>query len=180
MKIQMIEKVAIPSGVSCVLENGLLTCSKNGVSVSRSMLIPRTTTEIKGSEIILSCKKGNKKDYKTIKSYVAHINNLFAGLDKKAVYELEACNVHFPITMKVDSGRLLINNFLGEKNPRVAVILPGVDVQLKGAKITVTSADKDSAGQTAANIEKATKIRNRDRRIFQDGIYIVERPGRKE
>jgi len=82
--------------------------------------------------------------------------------------------------MKIDSGRLLINNFLGEKNPRVAVILPNVDVQLKGAKITVTSADKDAAGQTAANIEKATKIRNRDRRIFQDGIYIVERPGRKD
>jgi len=180
MKIALTEKVAIPSGVSCELASGMLTCSKNGVSVSRSMLIPRIVTEIKGNEIILSCVKGNKKDYKTIKSYVAHINNLFSGLDKKAVYELEACNVHFPITMKIDSGRLLINNFLGEKNPRVAVILPNVDVQLKGAKITVTSADKDAAGQTAANIEKATKIRNRDRRIFQDGIYIVERPGRKD
>lgn len=180
MKTALMEKIAIPSGISCELSNNILVGKKDGAEVRRDMKIPGIKVEIKGQEIVLSCPKGNKKDFKTIKSYIAHLRNLFDGLNKKIVYELEACNVHFPMTMKVDGKKLLINNFLGEKNPRVAAILADVDVQIKGQKITVSSSNKDAAGQTAANIEKATKIRSRDRRVFQDGIYIVERPGRRE
>ena len=32
-------------------------------------------------------------------------------------------------------------------------------------------------GQTAANIENATRVRKRDPRVFQDGIYLFERDG---
>jgi large subunit ribosomal protein L6 len=69
---------------------------------------------------------------------------------------------------------------LGEKIPRYANIISGVEINVKGQEITITSHDIEAAGQTAANIEKATKVRNRDRRIFQDGIYIVEKPGREK
>jgi large subunit ribosomal protein L6 len=82
--------------------------------------------------------------------------------------------------LKLDKNKLIISNFLGEKVSRHATILPNVDVQIKGAKITITSNDKEAAGQTAANIEKASIVRNRDRRVFQDGIYIIEKPGRAE
>ncbi len=84
------------------------------------------------------------------------------------------------MTLKIDGSRLLINNFLGEKTARIAKILPEVVIEIKGQKITITSANKDAAGQTAANVEKATKIRNRDRRVFQDGIYITEKAVRLE
>src|SRR3989344_4935855 len=88
----------------------------------------------------------------------------------------ESCNVHFPVTLKVEGNKFVITNFLGEKTPRFAKIPQGVKVEVKGQKITVSSHNKDLAGQTAANLEKATKIRSRDRRIFQDGIFLVERP----
>ncbi len=104
---------------------------------------------------------------------------MFSGLQEEFVYKLEAANVHFPMTLKVDSGFLIITNFLGEKFPRKAKILHSVDVEVKGNLITISSHDKESAGQTAANIERATKVRDRDRRVFQDGCYIVERPGGK-
>ena len=39
----------------------------------------------------------------------------------------------------------------------------------------LTGVDKEKVGNSAANIEHATRIRNRDPRVFQDGIYIVER-----
>ena len=135
--------------------------------------------KIQGSEIALECKKGNKNHYKKIKSNVTHIKNLFLGLQEKFVYHLEAVNVHFPMTIKVEGNKVTIGNFLGEKVPRHATILPNVDVEIKGQKITVSSHNRDAAGQTAANLEKAARLKGRDRRIFQDGIFITEKPGRK-
>jgi large subunit ribosomal protein L6 len=41
--------------------------------------------------------------------------------------------------------------------------------------VVLTGIDKEKVGNTAANIEHATRIRKRDPRVFQDGIYITER-----
>lgn len=176
MKMKIQEELQIPSGVQCNFNGKIFNVSKGSVSLNRKIDLPSVKIEIKGDLIVLSAMKGNKNELKYIKSTVAHIKNLFIGLDKKYTYKLEACNVHFPMTLKVDAGSLIINNFLGEKVPRKAKITSGVEVDVKGAKITVTSHDKEAAGETATNIEKATKIKNRDRRIFQDGIFIVEKP----
>jgi large subunit ribosomal protein L6 len=81
------------------------------------------------------------------------------------------------MTLKKEGDYLIVTNFLGEKTPRKSLILKGVNVEIKGKEIFVTSHDKELAGQTAANIERATKVRNRDRRVFQDGIFIVSKPG---
>ena len=67
-----------------------------------------------------------------------------------------------------------------EKKCPVAKIPAGVNIEIKDKKIIVSSDSKESAGITVSNIEKATRIRNRDRRVFQDGIYLIEKPGRKE
>jgi large subunit ribosomal protein L6 len=180
MRQKIEEKMKVAEGVSCSIANGMLVCSKAGAELARNVRLPNIVVKIQGDEIIFSCEKGNKNDLKIIRAHMAHIRNMFHGLDKKYVYQLESCNVHFPVTLKVEKDRLVINNFLGEKVPRHATILPNVIVEIKGAKITITSHDKEAAGQTAANFEKATVVKNRDRRIFQDGIYITDKPGRME
>jgi len=177
MKKQITESIAIPEGVSCEVLGNKITCKKAQVELSREIYSPKIKLSIKDSKIIVSCDKANKTEFNVIKTFLAHIKNIFEGLDKKFVYKLEACNLHFPMTLKADKNELIINNFLGEKVPRKAEIVKGVEIEVSGQKITISSHNKEAAGQTAANIEKATKIRFRDRRIFQDGIFITEKPG---
>jgi len=52
-----------------------------------------------------------------------------------------------------------------------------VTVEAKGENVTVSGIDKEKVGQTAANIERATKVKKRDIRVFQDGVYIVSKRG---
>ena len=80
---------------------------------------------------------------------------------------------HFPINVAVKGNNVEINNFLGEKLPRIARILPGVKVEIKGKDVFVRGSDKEAVGQTAANIEAQSRVSNKDRRVFQDGIFLV-------
>ena len=68
-----------------------------------------------------------------------------------------------------------IGNFLGEKKPRLARILGETKVKVSGNEVVVSGISKEDVGQTAANIEQVTKIKRFDPRIFQDGIYIVDK-----
>jgi large subunit ribosomal protein L6 len=82
---------------------------------------------------------------------------------------------HFPMTVKADGSKVTIENFLGERHPRTAKILGDTQVQIKGDEVIVSGINKEEVGQTMANIEQATKIKGRDPRVFQDGIYLVEK-----
>jgi len=176
MKTKITEQIEIPQGISCEISGKILKFKKDGNELLKKIDVPGLNVSLKDNKITLECEKGNKNDFKTIKSYVAHLKNVFTGLQSEYIYKLESCNVHFPVTIKVEGDKVAITNFLGEKTSRFAKILPGVKVEVKGQKITVSSRDKDLAGQTAANLERATRIKNRDRRIFQDGIFLTERP----
>lgn len=180
MKHQISESIEIPEGIECQYENKILKCKKNSAELSRKIDLPKIKIEIKNNSISFSSKKAGRNEAKETKSLIAHMKNLFAGLNERFTYKLEACNVHFPMNLKLDNDYLVITNFLGESTPRKAKILQNVEVKIKGHEITVSSSDLELAGQTASNIEKATKIKNRDRRVFQDGIYIVERPEKKK
>lgn len=177
MKGSLKEIIQIPSGISCEYSKGMLICRKGSDELKKKFDIPKVSFSVRGDSVVIESLKANKNQHKIIKSSVAHIKNLFDGINKKFVYRLETANVHFPMTLKLDGKVLIISNFLGEKVPRKAKILPNVNVELKGASIIVTSHDKEAAGQTAGNIEKATKVKGYDKRVFQDGIYITQKPG---
>jgi large subunit ribosomal protein L6 len=179
MKKQLDEKIALLEGITAHIKGNSLTLSGKGKTLSRAFSLPlHTSVTSEGGHLNVVCSSGNKKTWAVIRSFVAHVQNLMRGLQKEFIYELEICNVHFPMTVKVEGQQLVINNFLGEKQKRSAYILPGVSVEIKGTKVLVSSADVEAAGQTAANIEKATHVSKRDRRVFQDGIFITSKDGR--
>ena len=60
--------------------------------------------------------------------------------------------------------------------PEEQKILQGVDVKIKNkVELVVSGIDKELVGQTAANIERCATVKNRDRRVFQDGIYLLSK-----
>ena len=105
------------------------------------------------------------------------------GINSGFEYRLKAVYSHFPMTLKVDGNIMTITNLFGEKVPRSANLpwTPSeVQVRVENkVDVIVTGADREKVGQTAANIERACKIRKRDRRVFQDGIYIVSMDGER-
>jgi large subunit ribosomal protein L6 len=173
MRKEVTETIEIPEGMEAILENKILTVKKGENKLERKF----SGFEVKkeGKNIVLHYSEATKKTKKLIKTAAAHIRNMISGLGEKYVYKLQVCFVHFPISIELKQGELLIKNFLGEKVPRKAKLLAGAEVKLDKDIITITSFDKDIAGQTAANIETASRIRNRDRRVFQDGIFITQK-----
>jgi len=97
------------------------------------------------------------------------------GVTEGYSYKMKVVYSHFPIQLKITGTKLEINNFLGEKNPRFARIEEGVKVTLGNDELSIVGIDRERVGTTAASIERATKIRYRDPRVFQDGIYLTER-----
>lgn len=178
MRHVITESLALPESAQIVFENDVLTLSQSGTTLTRTIAVPATLITLKGTTLTFHAPKGNKMQFKGIKSQLAHVKNMIRGLKEKYTYKLEACNVHFPMTLKVEAGKLVITNFLGEKTPRYALLPAGVDVVIKGTTLTITSPNREQAGQAVSVIEAATKVRKRDRRVFQDGIFLTERPGR--
>ena len=177
MRSQYKLNLEIPEGVECEFSDGTLKCKKGELSSEKKLPLQRSRLKISGNSIEISCEKANKKDKAIAKTCSAHIQNTFKGLGEKFTYELEICHVHFPITAKVEGNKVVINNFLGEKVNRIAKITDEAKVEIKGQKVSVTSHDIEKAGQTAANIEKAARAPKKDRRVFQDGIFITSKPG---
>jgi large subunit ribosomal protein L6 len=106
----------------------------------------------------------------------AGIHNMMRGVTEGWTYRLKIVFLHFPVTVKAEKDIVSIANFLGEKAARKAKIVGNTKVDIKGEDITLTGINLEEVGQTAANLERASRIPARDRRVYQDGIFITEKP----
>jgi len=131
--------------------------------------------EKKNGEIVILGTDSRRKTKAMVGTVAAHIKNMIKGVTKGFVYKLKIVYSHFPIKVELKENKLYIRNFLGENSPRVAQILPGVKVEIKGQDIILKGIDIEAVGNTANNIEQACRIVGYDRRRFIDGIYIYYR-----
>lgn len=175
MKDDLTREIELKSGVTAQLEDHLLKVKGPKGEVSRVFLHPKIRVTIEGNKVVLFAPKATKREKTLLGSFESHIFNMVQGVQEPYVYKLKICSGHFPMSVSVAGNEVVIKNFLGEAVPRKVEIMKGADVKVVGEEIVVSSTDIEVAGQTAAKIESACRITNRDRRIFQDGCYITQK-----
>lgn len=176
----MIEKkIAVPEHVDVIVEGKKIIVKGSKGSLEKNFSDPRfvRTLEIEkhGREVVVKSSKNTKKHRAMVGTIEAHLKNMFIGVSSGYVYRMKIFYTHFPINISVKDSEVQIRNFLGEKGARTAKIAGKAEVKLDKDELVLTGTDKEELGQTAANIEQACKISKRDRRIFQDGVYLASR-----
>ncbi len=179
MKKEIYQEIEIPEGVKANIDGNIISIKGEKGENKREFGIGKLEFKIKDKKIVLGYKKATKNEKKRINTITAHIKNMIKGVQEGFEYELKVCSGHFPMTVESKGNEIIIKNFIGEKKERKVNIPEGAEIEVKKDIIKITSTNKEIAGQAAANFEKATKIRNKDNRIFQDGIYIIKKAGRE-
>ncbi|MCS4541577.1 MAG: 50S ribosomal protein L6 [Euryarchaeota archaeon] len=171
------EIVDIPDGVEVKIERNKVFVNGPKGQLERELPIAGITLEKQNKKILFRCVNPRRPQRALLRTIKAHIQNMIKGVTKGFEYKLKIVYAHFPISVKVSGNKITIENFLGEKRTRFAEIVGKTEVKVSGNIVSVRGIDKETVGQTSANIEQATRIRRRDPRVFQDGVFLVERDG---
>ncbi len=168
------EEIPIPEGIDVTVEDVVTVKGSKG-QLSRKFNYPGVVIKKDNGNVVLEANFPKKKDKAMLGTIKSHISNMIIGLTDGFTYNMKIVYAHFPMTVKAAGDKVTIENFLGERYPRTAKIVGSAKVQVKGDEVVVTGINKEDVGQTMANLEQATKIKGRDPRVFQDGIYLVSR-----
>jgi large subunit ribosomal protein L6 len=179
MERYFVREIEIPEGCTIEVNNRIIKVTGAKGTVERDIKNKLLKHDIQKDKIVLFGEKGTKPYKKIVLTFVAHINNMFKGVVKGHVYKLKVCSGHFPMTAAIKGDTFELKNFIGEAKPRkLKLNLDSVSVKVNGTDIVVEGIDKEKTAQTAASIESLTKRPGFDKRIFQDGIYIINKDGK--
>ncbi len=168
-------KYQVPGDVQ-VEASGLTVIVKGkGREDKRTFNAKHVEIKKEGDTIEVLTQSPRKVDRADVGTIMGHIKNMVKGVENGVTYKMKAVYAHFPLTVKVTGSTLSVENFLGEKKARTMKMVEGVKVEVKGQDITLTGVSKERVGLCAAQIEQLCRVRGRDRRVFQDGVYIIEK-----
>lgn len=179
MKEGFTQVIEFDKDISISISNDLVEVKGPKGESQKKLSDKRVSMTVSNNKLTISSKIANKKTKKIVNTFKAHINNLIKGVKEPFVYKLKICSGHFPMKVSVQNNKLTIQNFLGEKVPRVLEFGLGVNIIVEDDYISVESCSKELAGQTAASIEQLTRRAGYDTRIFQDGCHIVSKAGKE-
>ena len=179
MSTKQLEKfqdaVDIPEGVKVSQKKHMLTfVGPLGKTYKSFRTIP-VNIEISENKILLKALGTKKRDYAILHTARSLIRNICEGLIVGYTIKMKIVYAHFPVTVKVDGKVIIIENFQGERAPRKTRIVGNTKVMPKGEDVILTGEVWTDITQTAANIELKTKVKNKDHRVFLDGIYVFDK-----
>lgn len=168
--------VEIPSGVTVENKGNSLAVKGPKGELSRNLGNNNAKIKIADNKVTFSADSDRRASKAAVGTLEANLVNMIKGVTTGWECQVKVVHSHFPPKLSVKDSEVVIGNFLGERRSRNAKITEGVNVKIDKDTIIITGIDKERVGQVGANIEKATKITGFDRRVFQDGCYIIKKP----
>ncbi len=169
------KRITIPDECQVELSDKTVKVTGPKGTLERSFPEPYTKIRREGNDIVASTNISRKRTRALVGTIIAHIKNMFIGVTHGYTYELKIVYSHFPITAEVRGDEVIIKNFIGERGIRKARLIGDVDVKISEDEIIISGINIEDVSQSAANIQLACKIRDKDRRVFLDGIYVIRK-----
>jgi large subunit ribosomal protein L6 len=173
--IEVSRTIQVPDDVEVTVEGKKVVVKGAKGTLTRDFSYAPVSIMLEGKTIRIWADWPRKKESALVGTIYAHLKNMITGVRKGFTYKLKIVFSHFPISVKVQNGTVLIENFTGERNPRKAKIAGNAEVKVLSEDIIVRGINLEDVSQTAANIEQATKVKRKDPRVFLDGIYLYEK-----
>ncbi len=171
-----VSTLEIPEGISVSLEERtILVKGKLGTIKKDFTKLPAFLT-IENNIVKIEPYGTRRKDFAISKTAQSIINNMIKGVQNGYKYRMKIVFAHFPITVKIKDGKVHVENFFGERKARISNIVgDSTKVAIEGDDIVITGPHLEHVSQTAANIELSTRVKNKDQRVFLDGVYVYSR-----
>ena len=169
------DEVVIPEGITVTQKKHMLTFVGPLGKTHKSFRLIPVDVKIVENKLVLKAIGSKKKDYAILHTARSLLRNICEGLIVGYTIKMKIVFAHFPVTVKVEGKNIIIENFQGERAPRRTVIVGNTKVVPGGEDIILTGEVWTDITQTAANIELKTKVKNKDHRVFLDGIYAFEK-----
>ena len=186
-EIYVVQKVKIPENVQLSVNGYRVKVRGPKGELEKDFSYVKSKNIIirkENDEVIVEMYLGRKKEYSLVKTIAAHINNMILGVTRGFRYKMKIVYAHFPMSIKVEGDKVVIENFLGQKAKRYAKIVGNVKVRVEKDDVIIEGIDIEAVGQTAANIHLATHLRGSLRLCphgreggpgVLDGIYLYEK-----
>ena len=169
------KRIEITSECQVSLEGKTITVTGPKGTLERSFPEPQTTIKIEGNEVIVGTHVSRKRARALVGTVIAHVRNMLLGVSFGYEYEMKIVYSHFPITVEVQDKIMVIKNFIGERGTRSARLIGDIKIRTTEDEIFISGINIEHVSQSAANIQQACKIRDKDRRVFLDGIYVIRK-----
>ncbi len=168
-----VNEIVIPREVSITKQENYIIAKGSFGSVQKDFTKMPAVIDLQDEKIVIKSQGNRKKDFALVNTMQSVINNMIKGSTKGFTYKLKIVFAHFPITVKIKGRDIHVENFFGERSARTSKIIGNdTKVTVQGEDVIVTGPNIENVSQTAANLELATRIKNKDSRVFLDGVYI--------
>lgn len=169
------KEIPLPEGVKAEVKKDEITISGKLGSNKRIFNDALVSVKSESGKVVLEHIKEKKlveKGMNAENALYKELQNDMKGVAQYYEFKMKSVHAHFPITVEQKGSVININNIIGERVPRVAKIAGATKVEIKGQNVRVYGTSLDDVSQTTANIRKACVMRNKDTRVFQDGLYF--------
>ena len=179
MSTEQLEKLSteieIPEGVTVTYNKPIVMVQGPlGKTFKNFKKIP-VTIEVIDGKVVFKAQGTRDKSRAIMNTSRSLVRNLCEGVVEGYTIKMKIVFSHFPITVKVEGNQVLIENFQGERAPRKTNVWGETKVVPKGDDVIITGHVLTDVSQTAAEIENSSRVKNKDHRVFLDGIYKFEK-----